>query len=286
MAVVVVTMEDMRRALDAFGIEKDGILLTHSSLKALGHIQGGPEAVIQAIEDTVPQGTVVFPTLSQKNFHTALEDWTMDRPSDVGVITETFRLQPGSLRSDNPTHSVAARGKHAEDLVSGHATGRGRYSPFCDLSFGYESPWQRIFDSNTRYGVPSYALMWGVSTARNTLKHFAEHRSVERLLSAIPDGEKRRAMTLELKHNPPVAPPEGVEQIYPFFKARLVEPMLFERGIARRVALGQGSLILCHVQTMVLFMEDMLENHPEQIIEDPKVADWFLRAKKYAGEKV
>lgn len=278
---MVVTMADMRSALDAFGIEKDAILLTHSSLKALGQIEGGPEAVIQAIEETVPEGTVAFPTLSQKNFSTALEDWHMDRPSDVGVITEVFRLQPGSLRSDNPTHSLAARGKDAADLVSGHATGKGRYSPFCDLSFGYESPWQRLYDSQSRYGVPSYVLLWGVSTARNTMKHFAEHRSVERLLNGIKDEKLRQAMQLELKHNPPVEPPEGVEQIYPFFKARLMEPMLFAQGIARKVSLGEGELILCDVQKMVPFMEYMLENEPEKIFEDPKVADWFIRAKKY-----
>lgn len=275
---MLVTMKDMRQALDSFGIEKDAILLTHASMKALGHIEGGPEAVIQAIVDTVPEGTVVFPTLSQKNFDTALQDWSMDRPSDVGLITEIFRLQPGSLRSDNPTHSVAARGKHAADLVSGHATGKGRYSPFCDLSFGYESPWQRLFDSQTRYGVPSYALMWGVTTARNTMKHFAEHRSVERLLNAIKDEDQRRSLLLELEHNPPVQPPEGVKQICPFFKARFLEPMLFEKGIARRVTLGEGELILCHVQTMIPFMEYMLENHPEQIIEKPEVIDWFVRA--------
>lgn len=279
---MVVTMQDMRQALDSFGIEKDAILLTHCSLKALGHIEGGPEAVIQAIEDTVPEGTVVFPTFSQKNFDTVLEDWHMDRPSDVGRITEIFRLQPGSLRSDNPTHSVAARGKHAADLVAGHATGKGRYSPFCDLSFGYESPWQRMLDSETRYGVPCYVLLWGVSTARNTMKHFAEHRSVERLLNAIKDDDKRQEMLLRLEHNPPVEAPEGVKQICPFFKARFLEPMLFERGIARKVSLGEGELILCNVQTMIPFMEYMLENHPEQIFENQDALAWFTQAIEYA----
>ena len=165
----IVTMKDMRSALDAFGIERDAILLTHSSLKAVGRIEGGAEAVIKAIEATVPDGTVVFPTLSQKNFETVFEDWTLDRPSDVGLITETFRLQAGSLRSDNPTHSVAARGKFAEDLVKDHANGAGRYGVFGDLCFGYESPWQRMFDSRTRYGVRCYVLCQGDS--------YPKHRS-------------------------------------------------------------------------------------------------------------
>ena len=280
--MAIVTMKEMRAALDSFGIEKDAILLTHSSLKALGRIDGGAEAVIEAIEATVPDGTVGFPTLSQKNFETAMEDWTLDRPSDVGLITETFRTQAGSLRSDNPTHSVASRGKYAEDLVAGHASGKGRYGVFGDLCFGHESPWQRMFDSRTRYGVKCYVLFWGVDTVYNTFKHFSEYRLAEKLLEAVKDDDARRALTLGLEHKPPVAPPEGVVQVWPYYTAKLLEPLLFEAGIARRVSLGEGELILCDIYEMMSFAEDVLDNAPERIIENPASLDWIARAKAAA----
>jgi len=111
------TKEMLTQALACFGIEKDSILLVHSSLKALGQIEGGAQTVIAALEETVCDGTLVMPTLSQQNWETVFEDWHMDRPSDVGYITECFRKQKGSLRSDDPTHSVAARGKHAARIV-------------------------------------------------------------------------------------------------------------------------------------------------------------------------
>jgi len=281
--MAIVTMKDMREALDSFGIEKDAILLTHSSLKALGRIEGGAEAVIEAIESTVPDGTVVFPTLSQKNFETAFEDWTLDRPSDVGLITETFRRQAGALRSDNPTHSVASRGRFAEDLVKDHARGKGRYGVFGDLCFGHESPWQRMFDSRTRYGVRCYVLFWGVDTRYNTFKHFAEYRLAEKLLDDIKDSAKRDALRLELMHMPHVKAPEGVEQIWFYYTAKLLDPMVFEAGIARRVAIGDGELILCDVYDMMSFAEDVLAKSPERIIENEKALDWIARAKAAAN---
>ena len=39
--MVELTIRELRATLDAFEIERDSILLTHSSLKALGRIEGG-----------------------------------------------------------------------------------------------------------------------------------------------------------------------------------------------------------------------------------------------------
>lgn len=274
--------QDLRGALDSFGIERDAILLTHSSLKGLGRIEGGAETVIRAIEETVPEGTVVFPTLSQKNFETAFEDWSLDRPSDVGLITEVFRKQEGSIRSDNPTHSVAARGRHAKDLVEGHASGKERYGVFGDLCFGWESPWQRMFDSRTRYGVRSYVMFWGCSPLYNTFKHFAEYRLVERLLENVGDEAKRRELLLMLLHKPPVAHPEGKEQIWLFFSMPRLEPLLFEAGIARKASVGEGELVLCDVFEMTAFTEQILWECPERIVESEQALAWIKQARAFA----
>jgi len=116
-----VTKNDILKTLTELGIKNGDLVHFHSSLKSMGHVEGGPDAVIDAFLEAVgPEGTVAVPTLSQKNFERAYEDWTLDRPSDVGLITETFRLRKEAKRSDQATHSVAAIGRLAEYITADH----------------------------------------------------------------------------------------------------------------------------------------------------------------------
>lgn len=70
--------------------------MVHSSLKSLGYVEGGADTVIQAFLDTIEEsGTLVMPTLIQKDFANAYKTWYLDKPSDVGYITEVFRNYSG-----------------------------------------------------------------------------------------------------------------------------------------------------------------------------------------------
>jgi aminoglycoside 3-N-acetyltransferase len=116
-------------------VRPGGCLLVHSSLRALGPLPGGPETVIAGLEAALgPQGTLLMPALSYA--HVTPDHPVFDllaTPSNVGLIPETFRRQPGTLRSLHPTHSVCARGKLADELTCRHgddATPCGPNSPF------------------------------------------------------------------------------------------------------------------------------------------------------------
>ena len=52
-------------------------------------------------------------------------------PSQVGLLTEVFRRSEGVIRSLHPTHSIAAWGKHSEELLAEHHLG---------TAFGDKSP--------------------------------------------------------------------------------------------------------------------------------------------------
>ncbi len=93
-------------------------MVAHSSLSALGRVSGGADGVIDALLDVVGSGgTLMMPT------HPARDGRTFDPdtiPSDMGTISETFRLRPGVLRSRHPYHPVAGYGARAAEILSDH----------------------------------------------------------------------------------------------------------------------------------------------------------------------
>ena len=60
--------EQLCADLLALGVRPGGVLLVHSSLRALGFIPGGAEAVIQGLLEALgPQGTLLMPALSYEH---------------------------------------------------------------------------------------------------------------------------------------------------------------------------------------------------------------------------
>jgi len=60
-----VKKDDIIAALRRVGLQPGDHVVVHSSLKSFGHVDGGPDAVIDALEDAVTKcGTVVMPTYS------------------------------------------------------------------------------------------------------------------------------------------------------------------------------------------------------------------------------
>ncbi len=94
------------------------IALVHSSYKSLGGVEGGAEAVIEALLEWVgPQGTVLLPNF---NFQTWTETHYFDvreTPSHMGIIGELGRLRPDALRTPHPIYSFAALGKRKEEFA-------------------------------------------------------------------------------------------------------------------------------------------------------------------------
>lgn len=260
---VFVSRADMRKALDALCIEKDAILLTHSSLKSCGKIEGGAEGVIDAIVDTVPDGTVVFPALVHTNWATVYEDWHMDRPSEVGYIPELFRTQPGTLRSNQATHSVSARGKLAYELTSGDHTRGGRIGIFGDSPFSRESAWERMYLSREKYGVRAYTLMWGIDLNTFTFKHYIEYLYVEEMLSKITDPELKEDILSDMCIYPVPAGSVFHWRHWPMFKsAPAFDKVYLPEGIGRIVPLGKEYLRLVDTYEAVTRGVELLREDP------------------------
>jgi aminoglycoside 3-N-acetyltransferase len=166
--------DELVRCLLELGVRPAGVLMVHSSLKALGQRAGGPAAVIEGLRGALgPDGTLLMPALSYSTvtpehpFYDA-----RDTPSCVGIIPETYRLTPGVRRSLHPTHSVCAAGPLTGDLLGAHATDR--------TPCGVGSPFRRLPQ------VRGQILMLGCGLEPNTSMHAIEELVVPPYLFGDP----------------------------------------------------------------------------------------------------
>jgi aminoglycoside 3-N-acetyltransferase len=137
-----ITKQDILNDLKKLGLKEGDIVLVHSSLSAIGYVEGGADIVIDALLEAVgPSGTILMPafplpgTMLDYAKTNPLFD-PKNTPSCMGEITEVFRRRKGALRSLFPTHSVAAIGPHAEYLLKDHEKDQvqcGKHSPFFKL---------------------------------------------------------------------------------------------------------------------------------------------------------
>ena len=115
------TSADVTAGLRALGITTGDTVFFHSSLKSMGRVTGGPEAVIGGFLEAVgPTGTVVVPTFTLTERLGPFGSWYdhQTTPSTVGLITETLRRRPDAQRSFHPVHSVAAVGRLARMVTA------------------------------------------------------------------------------------------------------------------------------------------------------------------------
>ncbi len=157
-----VNRRELATAFEQTGLRRGATALVHSSLSSLGYVDGSADAVIDALLDVLgPDGLLVVPTHTwgtvhsgQPVFHEALS------PSTVGLISETLRRRPGSVRSLHPTHSVAAFGRDAMTFSSGHET--------ADTPCPRQSPYGKLMDREGQ------VLMIGVGLESFTMMHAFE----------------------------------------------------------------------------------------------------------------
>ncbi|MDR7278580.1 aminoglycoside N(3)-acetyltransferase [Catenuloplanes atrovinosus] len=176
------TRSSLAADLAALGVRPGGVLLVHCSLRAIGWVCGGAEAVVLALRDVLgPDGTLVVPTHTPVNSDPArwaappvpVEWWDVIRaetpafdpartPSRaMGAVAEQVRTWPGARRSDHPQVSFAALGPRAAEITAGHALddGLGETSPLGGL-----------------YRLGADVLMLGTGWDTCTAFHLAEYR--------------------------------------------------------------------------------------------------------------
>ncbi len=170
------TKKDIKAGFERLGMKRGDVVLSHSSLSRFGFVEGGPDAVIDAILETIgPDGTIIMSAITTNGGIVGAAIESADKgtlaavePFDVankkcwaGTIAETFRNRPGVKRSWHPTHSVSAYGALADEMIANHENAPG--------PCGEGTPYTRVCD------VPrGFILLLGVSHESNTAMHGME----------------------------------------------------------------------------------------------------------------
>ena len=184
--------ETLKHQLQQLGITKGDALMVHASLKSMGWIAGGAQAVVEALMETVTEaGTLIMPAQSAdnsdpvywmeppvpENWHQPIRDHLpafdvhLSGLRGMGKIAECFHRHPLTIRSPHPSHSFMAWGSKAADWMS--------EQPIED-SFGKNSPLAKMMQEKVKI------ILIGVGFDSCTALHYAEF--VQKSRSTSPQG--------------------------------------------------------------------------------------------------
>ena len=144
--------------LRALGVKAGGVLLVHTSFRAVRPVEGGPLGLIEALREALgPDGTLVMPSMSD-NDDAPFDPATGASAPDLGIVPALFWRIPGVARSNHP-FAFAAIGPHAAAITA---------DPLPLPPHIAASPVGRVHD------LDGQVLLLGCGHDANTTLHLAE----------------------------------------------------------------------------------------------------------------
>ena len=261
------TYQSLKAQLAQMGIDPRGTLLVHSSMKAIGEVEGRADTVLDALSDYMKDGLLIFPThpwdaiTRERN---VMEVST--EPCCVGILPELFRKRPGVVRSFHPTHSVAALGREAEAYVAGEENARTPcWRGGC---------WGKLYDRQAQI------LFVGCPLKRNTFLHGVEEwcdipgrlwEEAEDYYVLAPDGT--RYYTPQNRHNNS-NPSEHYDKM---------EPLFAQEGAVSYGFLGDAKCILGKAREMADITAGCLKRNPRLFDDDAPLTPENFNEKPQKG---
>jgi aminoglycoside 3-N-acetyltransferase IV len=223
--------------LRALGVEPGGVLLVHTSYRAVRPVEGGPRGLIDALQGALGGGgTLVMPAW------TAEDDVPFDprrspASPDLGVTADTFWRLPGVRRSSHP-FAFAAAGPEAERIVA---------DPLPLPPHIAESPVGRV------HQLGGQVLLLGVNHDTDTTLHLAE------LLAGVPYHVQRHCTVLRDGRAVRV---EYGENDHCCERFALADEWLRARGLQREGRVGHAPARLARARDIVATALERLARDP------------------------
>lgn len=241
------TKESLMKQLEQLGIDREGTLLFHSSLKSMGPIEGGADTVLDVFSDYMKDGLLALPTHTWSYVNAENPKFYVESsPSCIGILPEIFRKRPGVVRSWHPTHSVAALGRDAVEFT--------KDDHLFDTPCARGSTWGKLLDRKATI------LLIGVDLKRNTFIHGVEEwvdipgrltDDHEMLYTVLPDGTEISVPSR--RHC-------GLPWSEHFWK---VDEVLQQKGAMAIGKLGDAVVRVCDAEALTEIITEMLQDNPD-----------------------
>ncbi len=219
----VIAVEKLVDDLQKIGLKKDDVVLVHCSLSKIGYVEHGPKDIVDAIEKVIgKEGTLLMPSFPAKGRN---KDYLESKPvfdinntpSQMGAVTEYFRVLPNVKRSFHPTDPVCARGKLAEWITDSH---------FDQLSpYNESSPFRKLCEYNGKILMLGTTLN-GACTNLHTLEDAVDFKYPvydEKIFEVqmIDEYGKHHQMKTKV-HNPIYSAKRNNDELKPLFESEYV----------------------------------------------------------------
>ncbi len=254
------TKLEIENQLKQFHIERGRPVTIHTSLKAIGKIEGGAEALLSALIDhfTKDGGIFFVPT---HTWDGEIYDMNSDATC-LGVLPRIAAGHPKAVRTAHPTHSVAVFGdeKAVADFVCGEDMLETPTNP--------EGCYGKLYDED------GYVLLVGVGHDKSTFLHCVEEmlavpnrltqEKVERTI-IYKDGRKET----KYLHWFDTTAAEDVSVFFGKF-----EPAFRHHGCIQDGFIGNAKAQLCSAKKIKEVMELIYQNSAgAELLSDDKPLD-------------
>lgn len=257
-----VEKKDIAKAYKRAGAVMGDTIVYHGSMKSIGYVEGGASALIDGIlEACAPGGTAAIGTLwyNGKPLERPPEKFDVaTSPAYNGLMAESMRLDPRSVRSNNFSHAVSAIGARKVELTENHGGGKKYPTPWNDEAFAEISPWTKFYLWNALY------TFIGVDFNVCTMKHLMESWLIDHFLTMLPP-EKRMEYRLKLAH-------DINKGLWCFFDMRKMQKIYEEKNLITETFLGNAPLLAIRTRVLVDTGMEELIKAPENWLDQECMA--------------
>ncbi len=249
---------ELFKQLEQMGLKNTDTVLIHSSMKAIGEVDGGADTVLDVWQEYFANGLLLLPTHTWANVNAENPVYDpVNTESCVGLLTNLFRKREGVVRSLHPTHSMAAYGLHAAEYVLGEE--------YCNTPCTPGGCYDRLRQRNGKI------LLVGVGHERNTFIHSVEevlnipNRLADKpmeLTVCMPDGSSRKVY---MRKHYNAQQPHISEDFVKLNQAFL------DCGVVEEVQFGDAQCLLCDAKGGFEVIRHVLAPDPECLVTAPDI---------------